>query len=315
MRSPRAALRTFGVALALVVAVATGPAQASSPVDQSQTIVGDGGMGIWSSPWSLWVAQTFTAGVTGDLTQVDLLLFRINNPGDLTVQIESVNGGVPSGIVLTSTTVPQSSVWESFTWVQVTLGPIPVTAGTQYAIVLSAANASLDPYNPYGWVFVPQGDPYAPGALMISTDTGGNWRGGGDGGDTGFKTYVSPPTLPVGVDIKAGDTLNSISLTSHGLLPVAILGSAHLDVSHVDPNTISLGGLSLTMRGSSKAPKLAYSIDDVNADGYQDLVAFFDVQTLVTIGALTSSTMALTLTGALADGAAFQGTDTVNVVR
>lgn len=68
------------------------------------------------------------------------------------------------------------------------------------------------------------------------------------------------------------------------------------------------------MRGSAKKPKLAYSFEDANFDGYWDLVAFFEVQALVNVGALKSDTIALTLTGNLFDGTPIQGLDSVNVV-
>lgn len=82
----------------------------------------------------------------------------------------------------------------------------------------------------------------------------------------------------------------------------------------IDPATLELGGVDLATRGSAKAPKLAYSFEDVNADGFWDAVAFFSVPELVAVGALTQTTTALTLAGALSDGTAIQGTASGRVV-
>jgi hypothetical protein len=123
--------------------------------------------------------------------------------------------------------------------------------------------------------------------------------------------------LTVSIDVKPGSFPNSVNLGDQGLLPVAILGSATLDVTHIDPSTIVIGGVNLATRGSAKAPKLAYSIADVNGDGVPDMMLFFSIPTLVDAGVLTQSTPALTVTGNLLsayDGTGFFGTDSVNIV-
>jgi hypothetical protein len=119
------------------------------------------------------------------------------------------------------------------------------------------------------------------------------------------------------IDIKPGSFPNSVNLGDQGLLPVAILGSATLDVSQIDPSTILIGGVGLASRGSAKAPKLSYSIADVNGDGYPDMMLFFSIQALVAAGVLTSTTTSLTVTGYLYPaygGTAISGTDSVNIV-
>lgn len=119
-------------------------------------------------------------------------------------------------------------------------------------------------------------------------------------------------SLPI--DIKPGSSPNSINLSDQGLLPVAILGSAGFDVHNIDLNTIELGGVGLASRGSAKAPKLAYSYEDVNLDGYMDLMVFFSVPQLVLDSALTSATTALSLTASTNGGLPLAGTDTVSIV-
>jgi hypothetical protein len=194
------------VGLLTILLNAPVPASATGTLDQSQTATSQAAV---SAGGTSWVAQTFTAGITGGLDQVDLFLFRVGSPGDLTVQIQDVSEGVPSGSILASATVSEASVMQAtgganppFTWVSVPLSPpAPVTAGTQYAIVLSAPNAPAG-INFYGWSFV-SFDPYAAGELMLSRTSGSTWGDFADifeGTDTAFKTYVTPPpALPTSI--------------------------------------------------------------------------------------------------------------------
>lgn len=126
--------------------------------------------------------------------------------------------------------------------------------------------------------------------------------------------WAAVPLQHVGIDVKPGGERNSISLSDQGRLSVGVLGSAVLDVSQIDPSTVAIGGVSLALRGSPKAPRLAYAFDDINGDGRQDLVAIFDIQNLVAVGALSSSTTALSLTGLLFSGTGFEGSDVVTIV-
>jgi len=77
------------------------------------------------------------------------------------------------------------------------------------------------------------------------------------------------------IDIKPGSDPNSINLKNNDLLPVAVLGSESLDVHTIIPDTIMLGMVDLATRGSAKAPKLAYSYENINSDNYMDIMAFF----------------------------------------
>ncbi len=127
--------------------------------------------------------------------------------------------------------------------------------------------------------------------------------------------YADIPVIAVAIDIKPGSFPNSVNLRAQGLLPVAILGSPEFDVETIDPETINVAGVSLALRGSAKAPKLAYSYEDVNDDGFTDIMTFFDVQALVAEEVLTESTVALKVFGSLWDGASIAGMDSVRIVR
>jgi hypothetical protein len=127
-------------------------------------------------------------------------------------------------------------------------------------------------------------------------------------------SVVRQPTVAITIDIKPGSDDNTVSPSAQGLLPVAVLGSIALDVTMINPSTLQLAGVDLGLRGSAKRPQLGYSLEDVNGDGFTDLVAFFDVPDLVSAGAVTTSTIALTITGALTDGTGIEGTDSVRVI-
>jgi len=123
------------------------------------------------------------------------------------------------------------------------------------------------------------------------------------------------PVRIVSIDVKPGSDPNSINLGEQGLLPVAILGTQDFDVTTIDPDSIELGGVSLAERGSKKTPKLAYSLEDVDGDGFTDMMAFFEVQTLVTDGVLEVTTTELELTATSDSGTPIKGTDSVNIVH
>jgi hypothetical protein len=166
---------------------------ATGTLDQSQTNGGGGSQPLFGALRQ--VAQTFTAGITGSLDQVNLLLSRVDSPGDLTVQIKATVGGTPSGLPLASATVPAASVpTGNGGWVSVPLNPpAPSTAGTQYAIVLSHPHPTFcggPPICMYSWngAF---GNPYPAGAAFVSTDGGVSWTAQ-TGFDLAFQTFVTP---------------------------------------------------------------------------------------------------------------------------
>src|SRR5439155_12079131 len=83
-------------------------AGAAGTLDQSQEAQTDsagaflvGGMVFW---------QTFTAGRSGALDQVDLLLNREGSPGTLTVEVHATTAGQPASDVLGSGTLPDTAL-------------------------------------------------------------------------------------------------------------------------------------------------------------------------------------------------------------
>jgi hypothetical protein len=243
-------------AAALALLAAPAAASAAGTLDQSQTQVDS----AYSVSGSHWIAQTFTAGIGGGLDQVDLDLSVIDfcpPDGSLTVAIESVAAGVPSGVVLASATVAEASVPTTLSFVSVSFAaPAAVSAGTQYAIVASApsAGATCPPPNPshpqeYQWAISKQ-NPYAGGAALVSIDSGASWTAETSGSvDAAFKTYVTPPadttapttaialdpaspdghngwyTSSVGVTVSASDPDDSVAQTRCVLDPASVPAS------------------------------------------------------------------------------------------
>jgi hypothetical protein len=98
---------------------------------------------------------------------------------------------------------------------------------------------------------------------------------------TPTNTPVMPtdtPTLPgeLEIDIKPGSDPNSIKLRNKGVIPVAILGSAALDVTTVDVTTLAFGPSGASPRHDLPDAEVhANHLEDVNGDGFLDLVSHY----------------------------------------
>jgi hypothetical protein len=119
---------------------------------------------------------------------------------------------------------------------------------------------------------------------------------------------IAAPLIPVDIDIKPGSYPNSINNDGHGVIPVAILGNADFDVTLIVPETVALAGMAIKAVG--KANKLLSHYEDVNGDGFDDLV----VQIEDADGTLTEGTTEATLTGELMDGTLIEGSDEITIV-
>lgn len=108
----------------------------------------------------------------------------------------------------------------------------------------------------------------------------------------------------IDTDIKPGSFPNTIVPKSKGVIPVAILGAMDFDVLQVDSSTLKFG---------SDEASITHSIghvEDVNGDGYFDLVTHFKTQET---GIACGDTKAI-LTGETFGGQGITGTDTVEIV-
>lgn len=147
------------------------------------------------------------------------------------------------------------------------------------------------------------------------------WDGGGVGSCTTYERGANQAalkllvetkdTLNVDIDIKPGSDPNSINLCSKGTVPVAILGSDLLSVYDIDTSTLSFADAGVKMAGK-KDPHSLCSVEEVNADVYDDLVCHF---VTFDIAALDGSSTTATVSGELFSGTSIEGEDSVRIVK
>ena len=169
------------------------PVFAAGTVDQQQTTSNNF---IFAVAPNIAVGQTFTAGLTGRLDQVDLQLrLRGATAASIGVEIRTAVGNLPGPTVLASATISAASLPTAdpppFTSIPFT-SPAPVVAGTQYALVFDLPENVVTEQ-------VSTVDVYAGGRFSRS--------GAGRSGpyspfppveDLVFRTYVTQATVSVG---------------------------------------------------------------------------------------------------------------------
>lgn len=138
------------------------------------------------------------------------------------------------------------------------------------------------------------------------------YNGGGD--DNGhyidyLKLEGNVQCLIVEIDIKPGSDPSCFNNDGNGIIPVAILGSEGFNVYDVNLETVSLEGLAVAAKG--KANKLLAGYEDVNDDGYVDLVVKIEDQD----GVWEAGSGYATLTGELLDGTEFTGTGDICITQ
>ncbi|MFX0145830.1 MAG: hypothetical protein ACFE9C_17325 [Candidatus Hodarchaeota archaeon] len=132
----------------------------------------------------------------------------------------------------------------------------------------------------------------------------------------GIDPYIGIDSIQFGrvvsvtVDIKPGSDPNCFNINGHGVIPVAILGSADFDVTQVDVSSLMFAGLEVRVRGN-KGPLCSF--EDSNGDSFLDLVCHFEDDA----GAWVPGNATATLTGSLLaefGGTPLEGTDSICVV-
>jgi hypothetical protein len=147
-------------------------------------------------------AQTFTAGLTGMLTRVELALGKPYWVSDTGSMIIEIHGGDPSGPLLGASAPVFASgipfdpdlVWQGFTFAI----PVPLVAGQVYAIVLPPDPSTDAQYDPtFLWHFTP-GDTYAAGVTWDAYCTGSllPWQAYVFGTDRTFRTWMTLDATP-----------------------------------------------------------------------------------------------------------------------
>jgi hypothetical protein len=156
-------------------------------IDQENNSVTNDGFGIDTT---FWAGQTFTAGVTGEITAADAFLFCsgcVGTTPDLTISIRATSGDVPTGPDLATGTIAGFSTGAGGYFGATFTTPLSITSGTTYAIVIRAnSNPSA---GTYAYVHSFGSDPYPGGRRVTSSDSGSSWFG--QTTDLGFHVFVT----------------------------------------------------------------------------------------------------------------------------
>jgi hypothetical protein len=191
--------RSYSALCFLVIGLWLFPVARADEIDQS--FLGDTTLQAGINDAAFSVAQTFTAGITGDLTRIQLELFSQPQHGALgeispypiNVEILSVLDGIPTSNVLSSIQLPPGNylIGTSIYFPQ----EVQVVEGGQYAIAVNYVGAP-----PIGlglgqghWSGTAIGG-YSEGTIFSSLD-GNSWSSDGQG-DLTFQTYVQPTSVP-----------------------------------------------------------------------------------------------------------------------
>lgn len=217
-RHRRRAIGAVLSTLACAIAVAAG---AEPAIDQEQ---GDPANGTRIVGNERDLAQTFTAGVSGVLTRVDLKISLPTTapiPYDLVVDLRPTTElGLPTeddGIVLDRVVVPADTFptfLQPIDFTGIEGLAVPVEASETLAIVLRSPTSPQDTA-PYDWRSGPFGDSYAGGTAACRGDAiplcASGWASLGS--DQQFRTWVDPALR---VDASIGDPGNGLRIVGNG---------------------------------------------------------------------------------------------------
>ena len=161
------------------------------------------------------VGQTFTAGITGTLSSIELSLFESGDGGDLFLEILDFSGGdLTTAPSLGSVSIaegdlgpsPQSLLENSVTATLFDLSGlgIDVMAGSEYAFRLTSPRVLENGVNLYAIRTAIFSDFYTDGAYFVGTSF--------TGGDAAFKISVAPIPLPAGLWLMLGGMAGLLAL-------------------------------------------------------------------------------------------------------
>jgi len=131
-----------------------------------------------ASLWGdFWQGETFTPRDAHTGTSVKLVMYRVGNPGTVTVSERATDvDGLPTGEDLCSGTTDGDTLPTEYSGEkrEVTLGAgAALSDGTKYAIVVRALAGDVDNY--VRWRFKSPA-PYPRGAHVFSSDAGVTWE-------------------------------------------------------------------------------------------------------------------------------------------
>lgn len=183
--------RFLRVVILVALLVACQAMWADAILDQSFTQGGD--LGTIINDCCAYVAQTYTAGLSGILSAVSVDITAFGDPLPLDVEIRTVVNGLPTTTILGETTTMNFSINDMILFNQ----DITQVAGTQYAIVVHFDGAPPPPDALGVWNGA-TGNLYTGGDDLLSFDNGQTFCfcGGQDNFDSHFKTYVNEVPEP-----------------------------------------------------------------------------------------------------------------------
>lgn len=123
-----------------------------------------------------WMAQTFTPVVDHVVGKVKLKLFRVGDPGTITVSIKATSGGKPVGADLCSGTILGTDITldSNGDWYEISFGDgFDLDIGAQYAIVVRAPSG--DASNKVSWRADITSPTFTGGTFVSSSDSGVDW--------------------------------------------------------------------------------------------------------------------------------------------
>ena len=201
--------------------------------------------------------------------------------------------------------------------------PFPVNANEQTWISIAEVDAGTPPSGMTQWLW--NFSPYTPTDTKayqhtynmppIPPNPAAEWVLSHQYGQLAF-SLIGLQKLMVSVDVKPGSDQNCVNINGHGVIPVAVLGSADFDVNVIDSSTLVFAGLQVRNKGNGMAQ---CSIEDVGGDfssalsapdGYLDLVCkFVDNSEDWVVGDGIAS-----VAGELFDGTPIEGSDSICIV-
>lgn len=188
-------MRALGLGAAMVALGLVPSGARAATLDQHQDDTGSSFLDI-GGPDSITgtysQAQTFTAGLSGLLEQVQLYAYN-HDGSDLTVEIRNVDSsGAPGTEVLATGTISAPVSYPGSWNTVVFASPPKVVAGTQYAIVAYTSGS-----DEWDWALGGSADPYPAGGIYyaLSSPPSTAWSPQPAQYDTAFRTYVGGADL------------------------------------------------------------------------------------------------------------------------
>ena len=225
---------------------------AAPQLDQQQ-LNNSGGGSLFNAV--TWVGQTFTAGVSGELSRLDVSLFCFlcagTNP-EIIVDVRTTSGGLPTSTVLATTTLSGFSSATSTFYSAVFTSPATLTAGTTYAFTLRGSTARAT--GTYAASFSTTAAAYPNGTRVGSSNSGQTWTITGSGlpstpRDLTFRTFMKLAQqiefAPLANRIY-GEPDFSIAATATSGLPVSFSASGACLVSGTTVHITSVGPCTIT---------------------------------------------------------------------